>query len=108
MYRLTDAMRPAVLPSLFPASRSNPLKEMMNRYRFNSQDLLEEVTEGVFREANNDVILEAFHTVKLSSLTPMPRKFINVVKHSLPWAAVCAKESRNGRQRIDYLMLLRQ
>ena len=34
MYGVTDAMRRAVLLSLFPASRSNPLKEMVNRYLF--------------------------------------------------------------------------
>ena len=32
MYRLTDAMRRAVLFSLISASRSNPLKEMVNQY----------------------------------------------------------------------------
>ena len=40
MYGLTDAMRRAVLLSLIPATRSNPLKEMVNRYQFNYQDLL--------------------------------------------------------------------
>ena len=44
MYGLTDAMRRAVLLSLIPASRSNPLKEMVNRYQFRYQDLLREVT----------------------------------------------------------------
>ena len=75
MYGLTDAMRRAVLLSLIPASRSNPLKEMVNRSQFRYQDLLREVTEEVFTEANDDVILEAFDTVKPSSLTPTPREF---------------------------------
>ena len=55
----------------------------MNRYQFRYQDLLREVTEEVFTEANDDVILEAFHTVKPSSLTPTPRKFINFVEQFL-------------------------
>ena len=80
MYRLMDAMRRAVLISLIRTSRSNPLKEMVNRYQIKYQDLLKEVTEEVFTEANKDVILEAFHTVKPSSLTPTPREFINFVK----------------------------
>ena len=83
MYGLTDAMRRAVLLSLIPATRSNPLKEMVNRYQFRYQDLLREVTEEVFTEANDDVILEAFHTVKPSSLTPTPREFINFVEQFL-------------------------
>ena len=57
MYGLTDAMRRAVLLSVIPASRSNQLKEMVNRYEFRYQDLLREVTEEVFTEANDDVIL---------------------------------------------------
>ena len=32
-------------------------------------------------EANHDVILEAFHTVKPSLLTPTPREFINFLEH---------------------------
>ena len=83
MYWLTDAMRRAVLLSLIPASPSNPLKEMVNRYQFRYQDLLREVTEEVFTEANDDVILEAFHTVKSSSLTPTPPEFINFVEQLL-------------------------
>ena len=83
MYGLTDAMRRAVLLSLIPASRSNPLKEMVNRYQFRDQDLLREVTEEVFTEATDDVILEAVHTVKPSSLTPTPREFINFVEQFL-------------------------
>ena len=83
MYGLTDAMRRAVLLSLIPATRSNPLKEMVNRYRFWYQDLLREEMEEVFTEANDDVILEAFHTVKPSSLTPAPREFINFVEQFL-------------------------
>ena len=83
MYGLTDAMRRAVLLSLIPASRSNPLKEMVNRYQFRYQDLLRQVTEEVFTEANEDVILQAFHTVKPSSLTPTPRDFINFVEQFL-------------------------
>ena len=83
MYGLTDAMRRAVLLSLIPASRSNPLKEMVNRYQFGYQDLLREVTEEVFTEANDDVVLEAFHTVKPSSSTPTPREFINFVEQIL-------------------------
>ena len=55
----------------------------MNRYQFRYQDLLREVTEEVFTEANDDVILEAFHTVKPSSLTPTPREFINFVEQFL-------------------------
>ena len=65
--------------SLIPASPSHPLKEMMNRHRFRYQVLLREVTEEVFTEANDDVFLEAFHTVKLSSLDPAPREFIKFV-----------------------------
>ena len=83
MYGLTDAMRRAVLLSLIPASRSNPLKEMVNRYQFKYQDLLKEVTEEVFMEANDNVILEAFHIVEPSSLTPTPREFINFVEQFL-------------------------
>ena len=56
MYGLTDAMRRAVLLSLIPASRSNPLKEMVNRYQFRYQDLLREVTEEVFTECNGIAI----------------------------------------------------
>ena len=40
MYGLTDATRRAVLLSLIPASQSNSLKEMANRYPFRYQDLL--------------------------------------------------------------------
>ena len=76
MYRLTDAMRGPVLLSLIPASRSNPLKEMVSLYQFRYQDLLREVIVEVFTEANDNVILEAFHTVKPSSPTPTPREFI--------------------------------
>ena len=83
MYGLTAAMRGAVLLSLIPASRSNPLKEMVNRYQFRYQDLLREVTEEVFTETNDDVILEAFNTVQPSSLTPTPREFINCVEQLL-------------------------
>ena len=83
MYRLTDAMRRAVLLSLIPVSGSNLLKEMVNRYQFRYQDLLREVTEEVFTKANNDVILEAFHTVKPSSLTRTPREFINFAEQFL-------------------------
>ena len=81
MYGLTDAMRRAVLLSLIPAFRSNPLKEMVHRYqlRYRYQDLLREVTEEVFTEANEDVVLGAFHTVKPSSLTPTAREFVNFV-----------------------------
>ena len=79
MYGLTDAMRRAVLLSLIPASRSDPLKEMVNRYQFWYQDLLREVTEEVFTDANDDVILEAFHTVRPCSPTPTPREFIDFV-----------------------------
>ena len=80
MYGSTDAMGRAVLLSLTPAARSNPLKEMVNRYQFRYQDLLRDLTEEVFTEANDDVILEAFHTIKPSSLTPTPRDFINFVE----------------------------
>ena len=80
MYGLTETMRKAVLLSLIPASRSNPFKEMANRYHFQYQDLLREVTEDVFVEAKDDVILEAFHTVKPSSLTSTPREFITLVE----------------------------
>ena len=83
MYGFEDAMRRAVLLSLIPATWSNPLKEMVNRYQFRYQDLLRGVTEEVFTEANNDVIRETFHTVKLSSLTPTPRDFINFVEQIL-------------------------
>ena len=83
MYGSTDSMRRAVLLSLMSVSRSNALKEMVNRYQFRYQDLLREMTEEVFTEANNDVILEAFHTVKPSSLTPTPREFINFLEQFL-------------------------
>ena len=46
-------------------------------------DLLREVTEEVFTEANEDVILESFNTVKLSSPTPTPREFIHWVEQFL-------------------------
>ena len=93
MYGLTDAMRRAVLLSLIPASRSNPQKEIMNQYQYRYQDLLGEVTEEVFTEANDDVILEAFHTVKPSSLTPTPREFINFAEYILAFG-------RRARNRI--------
>ena len=64
MYGLTDAMRRVVLLSLIPASWSNPLKEMVNWYQFKYQNFLNEVTEEVFTKANDNEILEAFHTVK--------------------------------------------
>ena len=83
MYGLTDAMRRAALLSLIATSRSNPFKEMVNRYQFRYQDFLTEVTEEVFTDANDDVILEAFNTVKPSSLTPTPREFINFVEQFL-------------------------
>ena len=83
MYGLTDAMRRAVLLSLIPATRSIPLKNVVNRYRFRYRDSLREVTEEVFTEANNDVILVAFHMVKPSSLTPTPREFINFAEQFL-------------------------
>ena len=92
MYGLTDAMRRAVLLSLIPVSRSNPLKEMVDRYQFRYQDLLRKVMEEVFTEANDDVILEAFHTVKASSLTPTPREFINFVEQFL----VLGRRVRDG------------
>ena len=41
------------------------------------------MTEEVFTEANEDVVLAAFHMDKLSSLTPTPREFINVVEQFL-------------------------
>ena len=83
MYGVTDAMRRAVLLPLIPATRSNPLKEMVNRYQFWYQELLREVTEEVFTEANDNMILEAFHTVQPSSLAPTPREFINFVEQFL-------------------------
>ena len=83
MYGLTDAMKRAVLLSLIPATRYNALMEMVNRYQFKYQDLLREVTEEVFTEANHDVILEAFHTIKPSSLTPAQHGFINLVEQFL-------------------------
>ena len=83
MYGLTHAMKRAVLLSYIPATRSNPLKEMVNRYQFQYHGLLSEVAEEVFTEPNDDVILEAFHTVKPSSLTPTPRAFINLVEQFL-------------------------
>ena len=58
-----------------PLSRSNPLKEMVNRYQFWYQGFSREVTEEVFAEANDDVILDAFYTVKPSSLTLTPHEF---------------------------------
>ena len=96
MYRLTDTMRRGVLLSLVPAFRSNPLKEVVNRYELNYQDLLREVTEEVFTEANDDVTLEAFHTVKPSSLTSTPHEFINFVEQFLAL-------SRRVRDRITQL-----
>ena len=83
MYGLTDAMRRAVLLSLICASRSNPQMEMVNQYQYRYQDVLREVTEEVFTEGNDDVILEAFHTVKPSSLTPTAREFIHFVEQFL-------------------------
>ena len=79
----TDTQKVVFLLSLIPATRSNPLKEMVRRYQFRYQDLLRVVTEKVFTEAKDDVILEAFHTVKQSSLTPTPREFINFVEQFL-------------------------
>ena len=103
MYWLIDAMRRAVLPSPIPASRSHPLKEMVNRYPFRYQDLLRELTEEVLTEAKDDVILEAFHTVQLSSLTPTPRKFINFVEQFLAWGRrVCNRITQ--RQAKDRLL----
>ena len=96
MYRLTDTMRRGVLLSLIPAFRSNPLKEVVNRYELNYQELLREVTEEVFTEANDDVTLEAFQTVQLSSLTSTPREFINFVEQFLAL-------SRRVRDRITQL-----
>ena len=83
MYVLTGAMRKAVLLSLIRASRSDTLKEMVNQYQFRYQDLFREVTEEVFTEASDDVILEAFHTVTPSSPTATPREFINFVEQFL-------------------------
>ena len=103
MYGLTDAMRGAVFLPLIPASPSNPLKEMVNWYRFRYQDLLREVTEEVFTEAKNDVILEAFYTVNPSSLTPTPRESINFVEQFL----ALGRRVRNGitqRQAKDRLL----
>ena len=59
---------------------------MVNWYQFRYQELMTEVTEvteKVFLEENDDVIFEAFHTVKPSSVTPMPREFINFVEEFL-------------------------
>ena len=56
---------------------------MVNRYQFRYQDLLREVTEEVFTEANDNLILEAFPTVRLSSPTPMPHEFINFAEQFL-------------------------
>ena len=103
MYTLTDAMRRAVLLSLIPASRSNPLKEMVNRYLFRYQDLLTEVTEEAFTEAKDDVILKAFHTVKLSSLTPTPREFVNFVEQFLALGR-CVCDGITQRQAKDRLL----
>ena len=103
MYGLTDAMRRAVLLSLIPASRSNPLKEMVNRYRIRYKDLLREVTGEVFTEVNDDVILEAFHTVKPSSLTPTPREFINFVKQFLTFGR-CVRDGIAQQQANDRLL----
>ena len=103
MHGLTDAMRKAVLLSLIPACRSNPLKEMVNWYQFRYQDLLREVTEEVFKVANDDVILESFHTVKPSSLTSTPREFINFVEQFL----ALGRRVRDGitqRQAKDQLL----
>ena len=80
MYGSTNAMGRAVLLPLSPASQSNPLKKMVNRYQFRYQDLLREVTEEVFTEANDQVILEAFNTVTPSSPTPTPCEFIHWVQ----------------------------
>ena len=103
MYGLTDAMRRAVLLSLIPAPRSNPLKEMVNRYQFRYQDLLREVTEEVFTEANNDVILDAFHTVTPSSLTPPPREFINFFEQ-FPALGRRVRDGITQRQAKDRLL----
>ena len=41
------------------------------------------MTEKVFTEANDDMIFEAFHVVKPSSLTPKPRESLNFVEQLL-------------------------
>ena len=66
----------------FPYSRLpvQPTQENSELVDFQYQDLLREVTEEVFVEANDDVILGAFHTVKSSSLTSTPREFITLVE----------------------------
>ena len=103
MYGLTDAMRRAVLLPLTPASRSNPLKEMVNRYQLRYQDLFREVTEELFTEANDDVILEAFHTVKPSSPTPTPSEFINFVEQFLALGRPVRKgiTQRQGKDQVQ-------
>ena len=61
------------------------------------------MTEKVFTEANNDVILEAFHTVKPSSLTPTPREVITFLE---PFLAL-GRRVRDGitqRQAKDRLL----
>ena len=93
MYGLTDAMRRAVLLSLIAATRSDPLKEMVGRYQFKYQDLLKEVAEEVFTEANDDVILEALHTVKPSPLTPTPHEVINFVERFLALGMPCSRRN---------------
>ena len=75
----------------------------MNRYQFRYQDLLREVTEEVFTQANDDVLLEAFHTVKPSSLTPTPREFINFVEQFLALGR-CVCDGITQRQAKDRLL----
>ena len=102
-YRLTDAIRRAVLLSLISASRSNPLKEMVNPYQFRYQDLMREVTEEVFTEANDDVIFEAFQTIKPSSLPPTPREFVNFVEQ-FPALGRRVRDGITQRQAKDRLL----
>ena len=75
----------------------------MIRYQFQYHDLLREVTEEVFTAANDDVILEAFHTFKLSSLTPKPREFINFVEQFLALGR-CVRDGITQRQAKDRLL----
>ena len=85
-----------------------PTEGNVNWYQIRHQELLREVTEEVFTEANDDVILEAFHTVKPSSLTPTPREFINFVEQFLALGRRVRDATTQRQAKIDYLILLRQ
>ena len=82
MCGLMNALKRAVLLPLFRASRSNPLKETLNRYQCRYQDVLRELT---------------------SSLTPAPHEFANFVEKTL----LLGRRVRDGimqQQAKDWLL----